>query len=81
MTFIKRRTNKGPKTEPCGTPHVIVLVSDDVLFKRIYVYVLSNDNDNDQGLFSKIWFLMEYVRDYIIIYLQYIIYTDNTLVL
>ena len=40
-----------------------------------------NNNDNDNGLFSKIWFLMEYVRDYTILYLQYIIYTDNTLVL
>ena len=40
-----------------------------------------NDNDNDNGLFSKTWFLMEYVRDYTIvqyyicnIYRQYICY-------
>ena len=31
--------------------------------------------DNDNGLFSKIWFLMEYMRVYTILYLQYIIYT------
>ena len=23
-SFMKRRNNKGPSTEPCGTPHVIV---------------------------------------------------------
>ena len=38
-----------------------------------------NDNDNDNDLLSKIWFLTEYVRDYTILYLEYIIYTDNTL--
>ena len=37
--------------------------------------------DNDNSLLSKIWFLKEYVRYYIIMYLQYIVYTKNTSVL
>ena len=36
MSFIKRKNNNGPKTEPCGTPHLIVWLSNDVLFKLIY---------------------------------------------
>ena len=35
------------------------------------------DNDNGYSL----WFLMEYLGDYTILYLKYLIYTDNTLVL
>ena len=27
-SFIYKRNNKGPKTEPCGTPHAIELISD-----------------------------------------------------
>ena len=29
MSFMYKRNKRGPKIEPCGTPHAILLLDDD----------------------------------------------------
>ena len=36
ISFIKIKNNKWPKSEPCGTPHVIMTILEFILFTETY---------------------------------------------
>ena len=39
-SLMKMRNNSGPKTEPCGTPHITSSTSDDAPFTSTYCFLL-----------------------------------------
>ena len=51
-SLINRRKSSGPKIEPCGTPLIMTLSSDKVLFKDTFCFLsFKYDWNHDMVLF------------------------------
>ena len=39
MSFIKIINSRGPRTDPCGTPYLIIFLDDRVLSIRVIIFL------------------------------------------
>ena len=41
MSFIKIIISRGPRTDPCGTPYLLIFLDDRVLSIRVIIFLFS----------------------------------------